>query len=164
MIKDKDLSKIKMIVMDVDGTLTDGKIYVGENGEIFKAFNVKDGYRLIGIKEYGIIPVIITGKKSEILSKRAAELRIDEVHQGVADKLKALNEIIKRYKLNYQNVAYIGDDLNDIDCMKACYVKACPADAAAEVFNIVDYICKHKGGNGAVREFVDLIILQVGNY
>ena len=157
MIKDKDLSKIKMLVMDVDGTLTDGKIYVGDNGEVFKAFNVKDGYRLINIEKYNIIPVIITGKRSEILAKRAAELRIEEVHQGIEDKLAVLDGVINRYQLTYENVAYIGDDINDIDCMKVCYLKACPADAMEEVITIVDYVCKSTGGNGAVREFIDLI-------
>ena len=144
--------------MDVDGTLTDGKIYVGEHGEVFKAFNVKDGYRLINLKKFNIIPVIITGKKSEILEKRAAELKIEEVHQGVEDKLKVLDEVLSRYQLNYENVAYIGDDLNDIDCMKVCYFKACPSDAIDEVMEIVDYVCKSNGGNGAVRELIDLII------
>ncbi|MEH6954677.1 KdsC family phosphatase [Neobacillus drentensis] len=158
MIKEKDLSKIKMLVMDVDGTLTDGKIYIGDNGEVFKAFNVKDGYRLINIKKYNIIPVIITGKKSEILAKRAAELKIEEVHQGIDDKLKVLDEVINKYQLTYENVAYIGDDVNDIDCMKVCYLKACPADAIDEVIGEVDFVCKANGGYGAVREFIDLII------
>ncbi len=160
MIKDKDLSKIKMLVMDVDGTLTDGKIYVGNNGEVFKAFNVKDGYRLIDLEKYDIIPVIITGKKSEILAKRAAELKIEEVYQGVDDKLKVLEEVIDRYNLKCENVAYIGDDINDIECMKTCYIKACPADAVHEVIRMVDYICKSNGGEGAVREFIDLITVK----
>jgi 3-deoxy-D-manno-octulosonate 8-phosphate phosphatase (KDO 8-P phosphatase) len=158
MIKNKDLSNIKMLVMDVDGTLTDGKIYVGDNGEVFKAFNVKDGYRLINLDKYDIIPVIITGKISEILTKRAAELKIEEVYQGVDDKLKVLYEVIQRYQLSYENVAYIGDDENDLECMKVCHLKACPADAIDEVIGTVDYVCNNNGGNGAVREFIDLIL------
>ncbi|MGG3564209.1 HAD hydrolase family protein [Neobacillus rhizosphaerae] len=161
MIKDKDLSKIKMLVMDVDGTLTDGKIYIGANGEVFKAFNVRDGYRLINIEEYNIIPVIITGKKSEILANRAADLKIKEVHQGVEDKLRVLDEIINKYQLIYENVAYIGDDVNDIDCMNVCYLTACPADAIQEVICVVDYVCKSNGGNGAVRELIDLILKEI---
>ncbi|MGQ4665891.1 KdsC family phosphatase [Metabacillus halosaccharovorans] len=158
MIKEKDLSKIKMLVMDVDGTLTDGKIYVGDNGEVFKAFNVKDGYRLISINKHNIIPVIITGKTSEILSKRAAELKIEEVYQGIENKLEVLDEIIEKYQLTYENVAYIGDDVNDLECMKVCYLKACPSDAIDEVIEVVDYVCNNSGGNGAVREYVDLIV------
>jgi 3-deoxy-D-manno-octulosonate 8-phosphate phosphatase (KDO 8-P phosphatase) len=158
MIQEKDLSKIKMLVMDVDGTLTDGKIYVGDSGEVFKAFNVKDGYRLINLEKYNVIPVIITGKKSEILAKRATELKINEVYQGVDNKLKVLDEIIKKYQISWGNIAYIGDDENDIDCMRGCYLSACPADAIDDVVNVVDYVCKVKGGEGAVREFIDLIV------
>lgn len=154
----KDLTKIKILVMDVDGTLTDGKIYVGDNGEVFKAFNVKDGYRLISLDNSNIIPVIITGKKSEILSKRADELKITEVFQGINDKLAVLDEVLSRYQLSYENVAYIGDDLNDLECMQVSYLTACPADAIEEVKGEVDYICKVNGGNGAVREFIDLIV------
>ncbi len=159
MINGKDLSKVKMLVMDVDGTLTDGKIYVGDKGEVFKAFNVKDGYRLINMDKYNLIPVIITGKKSEILAKRAADLNIEEVYQGIDDKLKILNELLDRYQITYENVAYIGDDVNDIECMKVCYLKACPADAIGEVIDVVDYVCKANGGNGAVREFIDLMVM-----
>jgi 3-deoxy-D-manno-octulosonate 8-phosphate phosphatase (KDO 8-P phosphatase) len=160
MMNGKDLSKIKMLVMDVDGTLTDGKIYVGENGEVFKAFNVKDGYRLINLDKFKIIPVIITGKKSKILSRRAVELKITEVFQGIDDKLEVLDEVINRYQISYENVAYIGDDLNDLECMKVCYLTACPVDAIEEVIEVVDYICSVNGGNGAVREFIDLIVKE----
>jgi 3-deoxy-D-manno-octulosonate 8-phosphate phosphatase (KDO 8-P phosphatase) len=163
MISDKDFSNIKILVMDVDGTLTDGKIYVGDSGEVFKAFNVKDGYRLINMKKYHIVPVIITGRKSEILTKRAAELKIEEVYQGVEDKLKVLDDILHKYQLTYENVAYIGDDVNDMDCMKVCYLNACPADSVDEVTDVVDYVCKANGGNGAVREFIDLIVLKQSN-
>lgn len=160
MMEDKDLTKIRMLVMDVDGTLTDGKIYVGVQGEVFKAFNVKDGYRLINIEKFNIIPVIITGKTSQILKKRAAELKISEVHQGIEDKMMVLEDLINKYGLSYENIAYIGDDINDLTCMKVCYLSACPADAISEVTQEVDYVCKATGGNGAVRELVDLIVLK----
>lgn len=160
MIENKNLSNIKMLIMDVDGTLTDGKIYVGASGEVFKAFNVRDGYRLINLKKDNIIPVIITGKTSDILANRAAELKIEEVYQGIEDKLKVLDEVISKYHLSYENVAYIGDDVNDISCMEVCYLKACPADAMSEVIEVVDYVCKVNGGDGAVREFVDLILVK----
>jgi 3-deoxy-D-manno-octulosonate 8-phosphate phosphatase (KDO 8-P phosphatase) len=160
MMINKDLSNIRMLVMDVDGTLTDGKIYIGEHGEVFKAFNVKDGYRLNSLENDNIIPVIITGRNSAILSRRAAELNIREVHQGVDNKLEVLNEIICKYNLRYENIAYIGDDINDIECMEACCFKACPADAVQEVIQIVDYVCKSNGGDGAVRELIDLLIVK----
>lgn len=155
---------IKMLVMDVDGTLTDGHIYVGENGEMMKAFNVKDGYAIVKIMpESKIVPVIITGKISEIVRKRAAELKIQEVYQNVSDKLPLLIEIAEKYGVTSDEVAYIGDDVNDLQCIEWCGITACPSDAVDEVLQQVDYICKAQGGRGAVREFIDWIVKnQVG--
>ena len=150
--------KIKMLVMDVDGTLTDGKIYMGSDGEVFKAFDVKDGYAIAHLHEVGIIPVIITGRKSKIVENRAKELNIKEVYQGVSDKVEKLKEVAKDNGVLLEEVAYIGDDLNDLDCMGICGLSACPNDAIDEVIQNVNYICKHSGGNGAVREFIEYIL------
>lgn len=150
---------IKLLVMDVDGTLTDGHIYVGENGEMMKAFNVKDGYAIVKIMpESGIVPVIITGKISEIVRKRAAELKIQEVHQNVSDKLPLLKNIAEKYGVSSGEIAYIGDDVNDLQCIQWCGLSACPSDAVDKVLSQVDYICKAQGGKGAVREFTDWIV------
>ena len=147
---------IKMLVMDVDGTLTDGRIYVGAEGEVMKAFDVRDGYAIAHIlPEMGIIPVIITGKSSEIVAQRAKTLKIAEVHQGIWDKLTKLKEVAAKYNAKQEEIAYIGDDVNDIECMQYCSLTACPKDALDEVKNYVDYICEHDGGRGAVREFID---------
>ena len=159
---------IRFLVMDVDGTLTDGKIYMGAEGELFKAFDAKDG---CGIKDllpdYRIIPVIITGRTSKILENRCRELNINDVYQGVTDKLSVLRKLIsdksredgEEYSLN--NVAYIGDDILDIQCMRpvkeAGGLVACPKDAVNDVVRIADYVCQKKGGNGAVREFIEWI-------
>ena len=150
--------KIKMLVMDVDGTLTDGKIYMGSDGEVFKAFDVKDGYAIAHLHEVGIIPVIITGRKSKIVENRAKELNIKEVYQGVSDKVEKLKVVAKDNRVLLEEVAYIGDDLNDLDCMGICGLSACPNDAIDEVIQNVNYICKHSGGNGAVREFIEYIL------
>lgn len=153
--------KIKLFVMDVDGTLTDGHIYFGENGEIMKAFHVRDGYAIAHqLPVYGIIPVIITGKSSEIMRKRAAELKIPEVHQGISDKLSKLKEIAAKYGASPEEIAYIGDDVNDLDCIAYCGATACPADAMASVIEAVDYVCHHDGGRGAVREFAEWVMGQ----
>ena len=153
--------KIKLFVTDVDGTLTDGHIYVGENGEVMKAFNVKDGYAIVKtLPEHQIVPVIITGKTSEIVKKRAAELKISEVYQNVSDKLPLLKEIAEKYGVSPDEVAYIGDDVNDLDCIGWCGVSACPSDAVEEVLSKVDFICKREGGKGAVREFIDWIVKE----
>lgn len=149
---------IKMLVMDVDGTLTDGKIYMSDHGELMKAFNIKDGYAIAHLRDYGIEPVIITGRSSEIVNKRSAELKISELHQGIENKSYKLREVCQRLNISLSQVAYIGDDLNDLPCMKICGMAACPADAIKEVKDTVGYVCSVEGGNGAVREFVDYLL------
>ena len=147
--------KIKMLVMDVDGTLTDGHIYVGSEGEMMKAFHVQDGYGIAHLlPQLGIIPVIITGRSSEIVRKRAAELKISHLHQGIGDKLTKLQEVARELGIEAGEIAYIGDDVNDLDCICWCGFTACPADAVPEVLEKVDYVCKRDGGRGAVREFI----------
>ena len=155
-----DLKNIKLLVMDVDGTMTDGKIYVGSNGEIFKAFNVKDGYALIQCAGYGIKTAIITGKTSEIVESRAKTLRIDEVFQGVMNKPEIMEKILNKYGFQWSEAAYIGDDDNDLECMKKCGCSACPSDAMESVINSVDIVCRRKGGDGAVREFLEKVFAE----
>jgi len=147
---------IKLLAMDVDGTLTDGKIYLGENGEVMKAFNVKDGYAIHDVLlEYGVIPVIITNRKSKIVKNRAQELGVELVFQGIKDKLALLKNLATENGITLKEIAYIGDDIGDLECIKACGIGGCPADAVDEVKSEADYICKNKGGEGAVREFVE---------
>ncbi len=154
--------KIKMLVMDVDGTLTDGKIYFGADGEMFKAFNVKDGYAIAHIlPQYGIIPVIITGRSSTIVAQRAKDLKINELYQGISDKLTKLKEVADQKAISLDEIAYIGDDVNDLECIESCGFSGCPSDALAPVLSKVDYICKNIGGNGAVREFIDYITERI---
>lgn len=151
--------KIKMLVMDVDGTLTDGHIYVSAEGEMMKAFHVQDGYAIAHIlPEYGITPVIITGRSSKIVEKRAGELKISHLHQGVTDKLSKLKEVAAQLGAAPEEIAYIGDDVNDLDCIRYCGYSACPADAVPEVLEAVDYVCNRDGGRGAVREWIGKLI------
>lgn len=153
---------IKIFVMDVDGTLTDGKIYMGKTGELYKNFNIKDGY---GIKNIlclnGITPVIISGRSSKFTENRCSELNITHLYQGISNKREQLLEIIKEQRISLSQVAYIGDDLNDIECMKLIKANGgligCPADAVREVRNIADFISVFRGGEGAVREMIDKI-------
>lgn len=149
---------IKMLVMDVDGTLTDGKIYMSANSELMKAFNIKDGYAIARLRAHGIEPVIITGRKSEIVSQRCAELKITELYQGIENKSYKLRDVCKKYCIDLSQVAYIGDDLNDLPCMKICGYSACPSDAMKQVRDSVNYVCQSKGGEGAVREYIDYLL------
>lgn len=157
------MKNIKYLVLDVDGTMTDGCVYMGENGEVAKAFSIKDGYGLVHIAmANGITPVIITGRKSKIVENRCAELKITEIYQGVADKTSKLKDFLAEKGATMSECAYMGDDLNDIDCMKA--IKAAgglvgaPADAALEVINIADFISTKDGGRGCVREFIEWLV------
>lgn len=150
---------IKLFVMDVDGTMTDGHIYIGATGEMMKAFDVKDGYAIYHmLPAHDIIPVIITGRSSDIVATRAKELKIAELYQGVSDKLAVLAAVAAKYEVTPDQIAYIGDDLNDLDAMAYCGLSACPADAVPEVLHAAEYVCKHNGGCGAVREFVEHIL------
>ena len=151
----KSYKMIKMLVMDVDGTLTDGRIYIGADGEAMKAFDVKDGYGIVQLRNKGVLPVIITGRKSTIVEKRAAELGISELHQGIHNKLEKLKELVEKYEIKAEEIAYIGDDLNDLECINYCSLSACPNDAIEEIKSFVSYVCKKNGGQGAVREFID---------
>lgn len=156
------MNKVKLLVMDVDGTLTDGKINIGFNGELYKSFCCKDGTGIIRVHKAGIIPVILTSRKSEIVETRARELGIPYVLQGAGDsKLAILDNFIKHQNIKYNEIAYIGDDINDLDCMKVCGVTACPSDAVDEIKNISSYICLKAGGEGAVREFSDWLLRQI---
>lgn len=144
--------------MDVDGTLTDGKIYIGHKGEVLKAFNVKDGTGINKLYKNNILPVIITGRNSEIVNERARELNITEVHQGKENKMIDLLNISEKYNCKLSEVAYIGDDENDLQCIEMCGFTACPNDAVETVKSKVNYVCLNKGGDGAVREFIEVIL------
>lgn len=172
---------IKFLVMDVDGTLTDGKIYMGSDGEAMKAFNIKDGCGIaLLLPKYNITPVIITARESKILENRCKELNITELHQGSKDKLQTLKDILKTRSegtdeidvtdgtdsMNGMNtVAYIGDDLPDLAVMNAVKgaggIVLCPSDAIQQIKDIADYISAYKAGEGAVRDCIDYI-LKIG--
>lgn len=150
---------MKYLIMDVDGTLTDGRIYIGPNGEAMKAFDVKDGYAIRNIlPRYEITPIIITGRISSIVEHRAAELGIVHLYQGKQDKAACLQAAMDELGISLNETFCIGDDLNDLPMMELCGVKGCPADAVQEVQSVCDYVCSSPGGHGAVREFVEWLI------
>ena len=145
--------------MDVDGTLTDGKIYMGNDGEVMKAFSIKDGCGIHDILiPAGITPVIITGRSSKIVENRCEEIGINEIYQGISNKIEKLLSITD----DLSSVAYIGDDINDLSCMKPVKEAGgkigCPADAVKKVKEIADFISTKNGGDGAVREFIEWLV------
>ena len=151
---------IKLIVLDVDGTLTDGKLYIDNMGNEMKAFDVKDGLAISqGVKQ-GMTFAIITGKTSKIVERRGKELGIQEIVQGSRDKVADLKKILDKYGFDFEEVAYIGDDLIDLKPMKLCGFSACPNDAVEEIKEVSDYVAFKTGGNGAVREVLEIIFKE----
>lgn len=157
------MNSIKILFMDVDGTLTDGKIYMGPCGEVFKAFDIKDGYAIHKIlPKHEILPVIITGRTSKIVEMRALELGIIELYQGIADKVDCIKQVAEKYGCSIKETAFIGDDLNDLPAMQLCGEAGCPSDAVCVVKAECSYVCNAIGGHGAVREFIEWLIEAKG--
>lgn len=143
----KRLCSVSLLVMDVDGTMTDGDVY-------HKRFDAHDGYGLARLRK---LKAIISGYDDQIIYKRAEQLGIDFVMTGIDNKPKALDQLLKRLQIGYEKVCYIGDDLNDLECIKKAGVGVAVRDAVKEVRKAADYITKNKGGHGAIRELTDMM-------
>jgi len=155
---DYKLKKIKLVLTDVDGVLTDGGMYYSESGESMKKFNTRDSMGMELLLKYKIKTIFITRENSKIVKKRVKKIAIVELYSGILDKKKILSEILIKYHVKNNEIAYIGDDVNDIEIMKSIGFSATPSDGNYKVKKISDYICNTKGGQGAFREFSDLII------
>lgn len=151
----RDLPDIRLLVLDVDGTLTDGRIAMGDEGEVCKFFSVKDGLGLQMLAAAGIRLAVITGRRSRIVERRVAELPIDHLVQGCSNKPAALKELCIGLGIPLAETAFMGDDLNDLAAMVLCGLSACPADAARDVWDAADYVADAEGGRGAVRAFAE---------
>ena len=139
-------SQIKLLAMDVDGVLTDGSMYYSENGDELKRFNTRDGMGIQLLKENGIKIAIITKENTKLVERRANKLKVDNLFQGVENKLLALEELKNKYNLDYSEIAYIGDDINDIPVLKKVGISICPGDAIIDVKRVCNYIAKKKVG------------------
>ena len=150
-------SNIKLLAFDVDGVMTDGSITYDENGIEYKTFNAKDGHGLAKMAKSGFITAIITGRNNGTVDKRATDLRVTEVYQGVKNKLPILEAIMQKYELDYSQVAYMGDDEPDIQILEKVAIAACPSDAVNRVKGVCNFVSSKDGGKGAVRELCDLV-------
>ena len=151
--------KISLLLADCDGVLTDGGVYYSERGEEMKRFSIRDGMGVERLRTLAGVDVgIVTGENSGVVARRAEKLRIIELHLGVKNKLASIHNILTRLGLTPAQVAYIGDDTNDVEIMQQVGLTACPADALPQVKELADYICARHGGHGAFREFAELII------
>lgn len=150
--------KVQLVVMDVDGTLSDGRFFVLPDGQAIKSFDVKDGAGVVFLRLAGIFTAIITGKVSPTARKRAEELQIDDYFEGIANKASILDELLEKYGLVKEQVCYIGDDIGDAEVMGMVGFSAAVGDAHPLIKRISHFIAKRYGGRGAVREVIDFIL------
>jgi 3-deoxy-D-manno-octulosonate 8-phosphate phosphatase (KDO 8-P phosphatase) len=153
------LRRVRLLATDVDGVLTDGGMCYSDSGDEWKRFNVRDGMGFKLLQRAGILTALITQEQTKLVARRAEKLTIPEVHQGAHDKLAVLRDIVVRHGLDLSQVAYIGDDVNDLEVLRAVGFSAAPADAVTVVRKAVHYVCRKNGGEGAVREVADLILV-----
>jgi YrbI family 3-deoxy-D-manno-octulosonate 8-phosphate phosphatase len=152
------LKRIRLFASDVDGVLTDAGMYYSESGEELKKFNTRDGMGIKLLQRAGIVTALVTQERTKLVARRGEKLMIPEVHQGVMDKLTLVREMADRLGLSMDEVAYIGDDVNDVTTLEAVGFSATPADGMPQAAAVVDYVCTKKGGEGAVREIVEMIL------
>jgi len=159
-----DFATIKLLLLDVDGVMTDGRITYDNDGGELKSFDVKDGHGLKLLQRAGIEIGIITGRQSEVVARRAAELGIELVYQGVKDKLVPFNEILENLSISPEEVAYVGDDVVDLPVMRRVGFAVTVADAVEDVKPFADLITTRDGGRGAVREVCDFLLKKSGRW
>jgi 3-deoxy-D-manno-octulosonate 8-phosphate phosphatase (KDO 8-P phosphatase) len=160
----KKEKNIKLIVLDVDGVLTDGSLYIGSNEEEYKKFNTQDGMGINLAHYAGLKTAIISGRNSKAVTKRAKELKIQYVYQGITDKVQALHELLDNLDLHPNEVSYMGDDLNDLPIINIVGLSFAPANAASLVKENVDFVTERRGGQGAVREMIEFILKKQYNF
>jgi 3-deoxy-D-manno-octulosonate 8-phosphate phosphatase (KDO 8-P phosphatase) len=152
------LGQIELLVLDVDGVLTNAHILITEEGQQLRSMNVKDGFAIKYAISKGLKIVVISGGKSEGVRKRMETLGVHEVHLGVEDKLPILKKVVEQAGFDLEKTAYLGDDVPDLPALNAVGLSACPADAEDEVITQCDYVCRKNGGEGCVRELIRLIL------
>src|SRR5262249_39906041 len=157
-ISGKLIRQIRLLCVDVDGVLTDAGMYYGPDGEVLKKFNTRDGMGLARVREAGVAVAIISGEDSAIVHARAAKLKIDDVFAGATNKRLAIDELCLRHDLQLDEVAFIGDDLNDLPALECVGFACAVADAAEPVKAVAHYVTSRRGGDGAVRELCELLI------
>ena len=151
-------NEIKLLILDVDGTLTDGKIHMGPNGETHKSFSVKDGMGIKLLQKQGVVIAIVTARNSIIVENRAKELGIEELYQSISNKVSVITSLAEKYNVSLANIAYIGDDINDVEVMKIVGHSFCPNDSTPIVTEIANTVLTKNGGDGAVREATEIIM------
>lgn len=157
-------SKIKYLVIDVDGTMTDAGIYYDENGNEIKKFCTKDAAGFFVAHQVGIKIMVLTGRECAATTRRMTEMKVDYLVQNIKDKIAYLDDFIQNEKISYEEIGYLGDDLNDLAGMQKAGFAGCPEDACEEIKAICDYVSNVKGGRGAVRDIVSYLLKERGEW
>ena len=155
-------SKVRLLILDVDGVFSDGRIYLGNDGEELKAFHTRDGFGMKALKNAGIQTAVITGRQSNIVERRMQHLDVSDIYQGHADKPQAYNELLTHHGVNAEQTAYVGDDTPDLPLIQQAGIGVAVKDAHPSIQQQAQYITRCAGGFGAVREVCDLIMLSQG--
>lgn len=158
------VERIKYLIIDVDGTLTDSGIYYDENGNELKRFSTRDAAGFFAAKEKGIKTIILTGRECAATIRRMEELKVDVLIQNCKDKVQFINEFMRDNGIHSEELGYLGDDINDYNSMKLCGFVGCPIDACDEVKTIADYVSPYRGGYGAVRDVISYILKERGEW
>jgi len=153
-----NISKIKVVLTDVDGVLTDGGMYYSNKGDVMKKFHARDGMGVTLLRKIKIPTIIVTKEQTEMVKQWSKKMKIKELMDGVKNKELVLDKICKKYRVSSDEIAFIGDDINDMDLLKKVGFSACPKDAMEQVRKICDYTCQTVGGKGAFRELVELVL------
>ena len=156
--------QIKLIILDVDGTMTDGGVYYGSDGTETKKFNTRDAAGFFAAREAGINIMVLTGRNSSVVERRMTELHVSYLFQGVKDKFTFISRFAAENQLDMAEIAYVGDDLNDYNAMRAVGFKACPADACPEIKAICNYISTKNGGCGVIRDVIEYLLREDGRW
>ena len=154
----KKFKEIKLVLTDVDGVLTDGGMYYTTEGDVMKKFHARDGMGVTLLRKYNIPTILITKEKTKMVKQWAAKMKVEKLYDGIIKKNMILDKVCKTFNLKSDEIAYIGDDVNDVPLLKVVCLAVTPNDGTKEAKSVSHYICKLKGGEGAFREFADLII------
>jgi len=157
----KKCRKIRMVLTDVDGVLTDGGVYYTKEGDVMKKFHIRDGMGVTLLRRRDIPTIIVTKEKTEIVRQWASKMKIEKVYDGILQKETLIDIICQKNKIGSDEIAYIGDDINDVELLKKVGLPVVPNDATIEAKKVAHYVCKAKGGFGAFRELADLILLNI---
>ncbi len=160
----ENLSQIRVLMLDLDGVLTDGRIYYGNHGDEIKCFDMQDGLGIVSLKKLGVPTIVVSGRKSKVNERRMKEINVQKLYQNISNKLAVFEKTLKKCRLKPEHICYVGDDIIDLPVMKKAGVAVAVPNAVRMVKEVAHYVTEARGGEGAVREVIDMIIEAKGQW